>query len=162
MSRSAPSMFWFLAAVSMAWFQWRELDAGKEKEKAELLEKQREASSSGALLGRWNQAIDTAAKNQNIEGAERLIAKIREAGLAPDSVSYNSVMHGCALVGDPQRAEYWYQQMKREGIKANSITYNIMINAHAKNGDPVGRRMPSSACLTMALRPPWSPMRRSS
>merc|ERR1719450_778681 len=75
------------AAAESALQEWKAPDVKKEPEKA----KSREASSEMALL-RWNQAIDKAAKNQDAETAERLIGKIREAGLSPDIVSYNSVM----------------------------------------------------------------------
>ena len=95
-------------------------------------------ASTGLVLGRWNQAIDKAAKNQDPETAERLIMQIREAGLTPDTVSYNSVMHACAREGDPRRMEHWHLEMRREDIEANTITHNIMIEAYAKHGDAAG------------------------
>ena len=112
-------------AAEKALKEWKAPDFEKEAESEKL-----RGGSSGLVLGRWNQATDRAAKNQDPETAERLILQIPEAGLTPDTVSYNSVMHACARTGDPRRVEHWYLEMKREGVEANTITHNIMIDAY--------------------------------
>ena len=120
------------AAAEKALTEWKAPDLEKKAEREKL-----RGASSGLVLGRWNQAIDKAAMNQDPETAERLIMQIREAGLTPDTVSYNSVMHACARAGDPRRVEHWYLEMRREsGIAELVVAQNTAKCERNRHGEP--------------------------
>jgi pentatricopeptide repeat domain-containing protein 1 len=94
-------------------------------------------SKDARNLARWNQAINTAAKNGDPEKAERLVEMLLEdkTGLQPDTITYNSVIHARALEGNIKRAEWWLGTMRQRGIPPNTISYNIIIDACVKAND---------------------------
>merc|ERR1740130_421654 len=59
--------------------------------------------SNAICLAKWNQAINAAAKAGCPDRAERLLSELGRAGLEPDSITFNSVVHACAKQGDIQR-----------------------------------------------------------
>jgi pentatricopeptide repeat protein len=56
------------------------------------------------------------------------------AGVEPDAVTYNVVIHACSIGGHPERAEYWLSEMSRQGLVATVTTYTAVIDANAKKG----------------------------
>jgi len=93
------------------------------------------SGSKATSIPHWNMDIDQAAKAMDPNRAEQLLLDMEKAGLCPDAISYNSVIHAWAKHGDIGRSEQWLLRMKRRGVEANNITFNILIDACAKADD---------------------------
>eukprot|EP00929_Paragymnodinium_shiwhaense_P109331 TRINITY_DN7573_c0_g3_i1.p1 TRINITY_DN7573_c0_g3~~TRINITY_DN7573_c0_g3_i1.p1 ORF type:complete len:396 (+),score=68.01 TRINITY_DN7573_c0_g3_i1:82-1188(+) len=50
-------------------------------------------------------------------------------------VLYNSLIHACSRGKRPDRAEYWFDQLKQQGLQPNEHTFGSMLNAFAETGD---------------------------
>jgi len=57
------------------------------------------------------------------------------AGVEPDSVSYNSVIHAYSVKGNVGGAERWLEEMRTKGMVTSVATYTAVIDACAKGGD---------------------------
>merc|ERR1712012_1112752 len=55
-------------------------------------------------------------------------------GVAPDVVSYNSVINACAKAGKADRAERWLAKAIEGGVAPNVVSYTAVIDACAKAG----------------------------
>ena len=55
-------------------------------------------------------------------------------GLVPNSVTFNTLIHGYSKEGNVRRAESFLAQMKRRGLTPNVITYNSLIHGFCKAG----------------------------
>eukprot|EP00408_Alexandrium_pacificum_P037989 CAMPEP_0171281770 /NCGR_PEP_ID=MMETSP0790-20130122/66572_1 /TAXON_ID=2925 /ORGANISM="Alexandrium catenella, Strain OF101" /LENGTH=77 /DNA_ID=CAMNT_0011751001 /DNA_START=1 /DNA_END=230 /DNA_ORIENTATION=- len=73
--------------------------------------------------------IHVAAKYGNLEKAEQWMSELHGAGLVPNAICYNAVLHACVIGHAPARAEHWMQQMKASGLQPNVTSYNAMIDA---------------------------------
>ena len=62
----------------------------------------------------------------------QILSEITKAGLQPDTISYNSVIHAFAKQGDLRSAEKWLQKMRDESIEPNTISYNILLDTYVK------------------------------
>jgi len=83
-----------------------------------------------------NQAIHKAARAGHRSHAQRLVAEMENAGLQPDSDTYNSLLHACARSGDVQGVEECLSKMQASGERATLYTYNILMDCFAKADDP--------------------------
>merc|ERR1719409_1211774 len=101
------------------------------------------SSRSNPAVARWNQEIDRAAKDADMNLAQSTIRRMQAAGASPDIVSYNSVIHACTKAGSMERASYWVEELCSKGLNANVITYNTLIDAYGKSEDAAG----AEACL---------------
>lgn len=64
-------------------------------------------------------------------------------GLAPDIVSYNSLINGLCKMGRIQEAVNLFEKLQVEGIQPDAITYNTLICWHCRDG------MFDDACLLL-------------
>jgi len=88
-------------------------------------------------VARWNQAIDSAARQGDCKMAGRLLLEFeRQAkdtpGGKPDTVSYNLVIRACAKKGDFKGAEQWLSRMELNGVEATVCSYNTVLDSCAK------------------------------
>ena len=58
----------------------------------------------------------------------------QETTVTPDAACYQSVMNGCAKVGDVDGAASWFDRMLAAGVSPSLTAYNIMIRSTAKRG----------------------------
>jgi pentatricopeptide repeat protein len=52
-----------------------------------------------------------------------------------DKITFGSVIHASAKVGNVARAEYWMDEMMRRGVIPNLVCFNTVLHACAHNGD---------------------------
>jgi len=67
--------------------------------------------------------------------AQACLQRMIAAGIEPDVVSYNSLIHACSVKGQAQAAEHWLQEMLTRGLETTVSTYTAVIDACAKCGD---------------------------
>merc|ERR1719453_2503767 len=79
--------------------------------------------------------INAWAKRSNPEQVLKWFARLQATGQQPDVVTYSTVMHAHANVGDIESAERLLQDMRSHGIEPNTITFNAMLDACAKARD---------------------------
>lgn len=100
-----------------------------------------EAEHTNAIvLSRWNNAIDTAARQGDVDKAGKLLLEFErqgmDAGHKPDIVSFNLVIRAHAKKGDVRGAEKWFTRMVERGIQPTLCSYNTVLDACAKADDP--------------------------
>jgi len=89
-------------------------------------------SKQAAALARFNMSISNAAKAGQPSKAVQILSEITKAGLQPDTISYNSVIHAFAKQGDLRSAEKWLLKMREDSVEANTISYNILMDTCVK------------------------------
>merc|ERR1719424_765037 len=113
------------------------------------------AERSSSTLLRWNQAIDTAARNGDCKKAGSLLMECQqqagEQAQSPDTVSYNLVIRAFAKKGDYKGAEEWFYRMEASGLEATICSYNTLLDACAQANNAEGcdswlGRMLSKGC----------------
>mmetsp|Transcript_1966 Transcript_1966/g.7483 ORF Transcript_1966/g.7483 Transcript_1966/m.7483 type:complete len:337 (+) Transcript_1966:1036-2046(+) len=61
--------------------------------------------------------------------------KMLAAGVEPDAITYNSVIHANSVSGNVEGAERWLEEMRRRGLETSVATFTAVIDACAKSGD---------------------------
>ena len=56
--------------------------------------------------------------------AEKTFTQMAKAGIAPNAISYSTVIHAHAMSGNAAKAQVWLDKMKQHGISADAISYN--------------------------------------
>merc|ERR1719460_3193669 len=79
--------------------------------------------------------INAWAKRSNPKQVLKWFARLQATGQQADVVTYSTVMHAHASVGDIESAERLLQDMRSHGIEPNTITFNAMLDACAKARD---------------------------
>ena len=51
------------------------------------------------------------------------------AGIEPNAVSFNSIIHACGQMGKAEEAERWLLKMETHGVEPRIATYTAVMNA---------------------------------
>merc|ERR1719217_1905478 len=70
-----------------------------------------------------------------VQLAEKWLAKMLEAGVEPNVITFNAVIAACAKAGNGQRCEHWLDKMRRAGVQPSSFTYNSAAKPSVVKGD---------------------------
>merc|ERR1719330_2117063 len=108
---------------------------------------------TGTTISKWNQAIDIAARNGDVEKAEQLLLACERSGDHPEAVSYNLVLRACAKRGDAVAAERLFRRMEGKGVQATVCSYNTLLEACAKAGKPDACEMWLNRMLGQGIEP---------
>jgi len=92
----------------------------------------RNALQQHFFASRWNQAIDSAARQGDFDKAVSLLLECENSAAQPDVITYNILIHHWAKTGDLQGAEMWLKRMESRGIQATTCSYNALLDACAK------------------------------
>ncbi|GAB5367315.1 hypothetical protein AAMO2058_001219800 [Amorphochlora amoebiformis] len=71
---------------------------------------------------------------QNVDQAFRTFGRALEMNIKPDTITYNTLMHACALRGQWERAVWAQRHMQQTGIRGDIHTYNTILNAFKTAG----------------------------
>lgn len=72
-----------------------------------------------------------------IDEAKELVKEMADdAEIAPDVVSYNTLIDGCILVDDSAGAFAYFNEMRSRGIAPSKISYTTLMKAFALSGQP--------------------------
>jgi tetratricopeptide (TPR) repeat protein len=81
-----------------------------------------EIAARQGILRSWNRLI---ASLPDYSNALEMLKSIRDARLAPDVVTYDTLMNKAP---DYDAAKAWVDKMREEGLQPNVVTYNTLIN----------------------------------
>merc|ERR1719313_976410 len=77
------------------------------------------------------------------EGLEKLVSQaangppgLCDEKVAPDVISYYTVVTAHAKAGDVKKAESWAERMAQDGQMPNLVTYLALMQAHSRAGRP--------------------------
>ncbi|KAF5736059.1 hypothetical protein HS088_TW14G00193 [Tripterygium wilfordii] len=87
--------------------------------------------------------LDVAAHNVRIMNAQsgdpekvkELFEELINAGLKPDTISYNYLMTSYCKSGMMDKAESVYEKLEENGCKPNAVTFRTLISFHCRNED---------------------------
>ena len=65
---------------------------------------------------------------------DNALCEMRECGVAPDAITYTSLITGCAERKLANRAQELLREMQDEGIEPDVYTYTALITACLKSG----------------------------
>jgi pentatricopeptide repeat protein len=124
----------------------RRKDAGERAEN--LLKYIKDMAVSGALEGPpddviYNAVLDCWAKSGNENSAQRARAVLdgmKEDGVSPDVISYNTVIQCMAKSRKLREAETLLNDMEKFGVQPNGITYNSLLSAYVASAPPGGKK----------------------
>ncbi|KAF8400275.1 hypothetical protein HHK36_013572 [Tetracentron sinense] len=74
------------------------------------------------------------AKNKMYDRAHEMLQSIRESGLHPDLITYNSLMDMYAGGGECWKAEVILKEIQKAGGKYDLVSYNTVVKGFAGKG----------------------------
>eukprot|EP00933_Yihiella_yeosuensis_P051406 TRINITY_DN49337_c0_g1_i1.p1 TRINITY_DN49337_c0_g1~~TRINITY_DN49337_c0_g1_i1.p1 ORF type:complete len:568 (+),score=132.56 TRINITY_DN49337_c0_g1_i1:186-1889(+) len=83
----------------------------------------------------FNAVIHGCAKKGNMARAKYWLQEMRDAGIAPNTISYNILMDASVKSDNAEAAEWWLAKMLQDGVQANEVSYATVIHARAKRGE---------------------------
>jgi pentatricopeptide repeat protein len=108
------------------------LEAGEPAKAIELFEATLHESPD---LVMYNNAINCYAAANDLEGATKTFARIKEAGLKASVREYSSLIFAHARYGEGDRAEEVLQMMEEDGVMPTLHTITSVITAWSKTGN---------------------------
>jgi pentatricopeptide repeat protein len=76
-----------------------------------------------------NVCVSELGKEQRLQEAFRIAGMMAQVGLAPDIVTYTTLISACGACENPDLAIAVFRAMERKGLAPNLITYNAMAKA---------------------------------
>ena len=79
-----------------------------------------------------NILIESLCRARRAEEAAALLRRMKEeARLAPDAVTFATLIHGLCAAGDLRGALGLFREMERDGLRPTVATYNVLIRGFA-------------------------------
>ncbi|GAB2211079.1 hypothetical protein Droror1_Dr00016370 [Drosera rotundifolia] len=88
----------------------------------------------------YNVVMKVMKKGKDIEAVERLFEEMIGKGLAPDNVSFCTVISCARLRGLLGKCVEWFERMGKFGCEPDDVTYSVMIDVYGQLGD-VGKAL---------------------
>ncbi|KAI3442473.1 uncharacterized protein J3R85_001233 [Psidium guajava] len=66
--------------------------------------------------------------------ANKIFSDMKSSNVAPDTVTYNTLIHGYSEAGDSKMGGRLFEEMSKCGVRADILTYNALILGLCKNG----------------------------
>jgi pentatricopeptide repeat protein len=92
-------------------------------------------------------------KSGDVDRAEKWLNKMRNSGIAPDVVSYNTLITALAKTGELTKAEEWLQRMEGAGITPNLVPFLCMIMVYSQQGNVRAVERLSAEVMRRRLKP---------
>ena len=73
-----------------------------------------------------------------VKQAVKWLQTMKDRGIEPDAMSYNSIINACAQGSQVEEAVKWLKTMQDQGIAPNIMSYNSVINASTVYDDKQG------------------------
>ncbi|KAE8713403.1 Protein NUCLEAR FUSION DEFECTIVE 5 [Hibiscus syriacus] len=83
----------------------------------------------------YTKLIDAYAKETDVEGAERILKKMVESGIMPDSLTATILVHMYSKVGNIDRAKEAFESLRSYGFLPDVKIYRSMIMAYINAGE---------------------------
>jgi pentatricopeptide repeat protein len=93
--------------------------------------------SYNTLLKRYMRpSSSSSSREATVTAALQLSDTMRTAGVPLDAVTYNTLLHICAVAGDLARAEAVLQQMAAAGVSATPYTLTALLKGYSAAAEP--------------------------
>jgi pentatricopeptide repeat protein len=92
--------------------------------------------SYNTLLKRHMRPSSSSSREATVTAALQLSDAMRAAGVPLDAVTYNTLLHICAVAGDLARAEAVLQQMAAAGVSATPYTLTALLKGYSAADEP--------------------------
>ncbi|KAK9066934.1 hypothetical protein SSX86_014258 [Deinandra increscens subsp. villosa] len=83
----------------------------------------------------YSKLVDAYAKDNKLNDAQRIIKKMNEKGIMPDSLTKASMIHMYSKAGNLNLAKEAFESLKSQGFQPDLKIYNSMIMAYVNAGD---------------------------
>ncbi|RCV07256.1 hypothetical protein SETIT_1G229700v2 [Setaria italica] len=84
----------------------------------------------------YSKLIDLHAKANHVEGAEIILGKMKEKGVAPDILTSITLVHMYSKAGNLDRAKEAFEFIRNEGFKPDLKLFSSMIKCYISHGEP--------------------------
>ncbi|XP_077237939.1 pentatricopeptide (PPR) repeat-containing protein [Tasmannia lanceolata] len=84
----------------------------------------------------YSKLIDTHAKGNRIEDAERILQKMTKKNIEPDILTSTILVHMYGKTGNLERAKDAFEKLRSQGFQPDMRAYNSMIMAYVNAGQP--------------------------
>ncbi|CAN6252286.1 unnamed protein product [Urochloa humidicola] len=84
----------------------------------------------------YSKLIDLHAKANHVEGAEIILGKMKEKGVAPDILTSITFVHMYSKAGNLDRAKEAFEFIRSEGFKPDLKLISSMIKCYISHGEP--------------------------
>ncbi|KHG22720.1 hypothetical protein F383_08842 [Gossypium arboreum] len=84
----------------------------------------------------YTKLIDAYAKEDRVEDVERILRKMVENGMMPDSLTITVLVHMYSKVGNVARANDAFESLRNYGFQPDTKIYNSMMMAYINAGEP--------------------------
>ncbi|CAO2039609.1 unnamed protein product [Urochloa humidicola] len=84
----------------------------------------------------YSKLIDLHAKANHVEGAEIILGKMKEKGVAPDILTSITLVHMYSKAGNLDRAKEAFEFIRSEGFKPDLKLISSMIKCYISHGEP--------------------------
>ncbi|KAJ1279935.1 hypothetical protein BS78_04G193400 [Paspalum vaginatum] len=85
----------------------------------------------------YSKLIDLHSKANRVEGAERVLGKMKEKGIAPDILTSIMLVHMYSKAGNLEQTKEAFEFIRKEGFKPDQKLFSSMIKCYVKHGEPV-------------------------
>ncbi|KAG2659715.1 hypothetical protein PVAP13_1KG378300 [Panicum virgatum] len=84
----------------------------------------------------YSKLIDLHAKANNVKGAEIILGKMKEKGVAPDILTSITLVHMYSKAGNLDRAKDAFDFIRNEGFKPDLKLFSSMMKCYISHGEP--------------------------
>ncbi|XP_004499166.1 uncharacterized protein [Cicer arietinum] len=101
----------------------------------------------------YSRLIDMYAKENRIDDTERMLKKMNDNGIQPDTLIANVLVHMYSKIGNIERAEEAFKVLSNLGFQPDAKVYNSMIMAYINAGEPTKGETLMRQMETRDIRP---------
>ncbi|MFS8004640.1 putative Smr domain, tetratricopeptide-like helical domain superfamily [Helianthus anomalus] len=83
----------------------------------------------------YNVALKVFRKSKDLDGAEKVFDEMVERGVAPDNVTFSTIIGCSRLRSLPGKAVEWFEKMAAFGVEPDDVTYAVMIDCYGRVGN---------------------------
>uniref|UniRef100_A0A0A9GIM7 PROP1-like PPR domain-containing protein n=1 Tax=Arundo donax TaxID=35708 RepID=A0A0A9GIM7_ARUDO len=109
--------------------------------------------SFDANIRDYSKLIDLYSKANNVEGAERILSKMKEKSIAPDILTSIILVHMYSKAGNLEQAKEAFEFIRKEGFKPDLKLFSSMINCYINHGEPVQAESLIKSMSNMGIKP---------
>ena len=86
----------------------------------------------------YNAILGQIEKSGDAQRGRRLLARMKEAGVQPDEVTYLILINGYGRRGELARCKEMFEEMKERGVRVKATVFNSLMDAWGSGGDVEG------------------------
>lgn len=97
------------------------------------------AATAATPAMKYNIRIRNAIKVRDMELALKIFGEMKKAGVAPDLVSHNSLIHGYATMGELATAEKWFAKLLEADLCPDVCSFAPLVRGYFRRGQEISK-----------------------